>query len=45
MMEDIVVRLQRAIDNEPFMLGGEQDLLQDALAEIKRLRESLKEKK
>ena len=43
-MEDIVTRLRRAVDNEPFMLGGEQDLLQDALAEIKRLRESLKEK-
>jgi hypothetical protein len=35
----IVERLQRAIDDEPFMLGGEHDLLRDALAEIERLRE------
>jgi hypothetical protein len=35
----IVERLQRAIDDEPFMLGGEHDLLRDALAEVERLRE------
>ncbi len=36
-MEDIVTRLRRAIDNEPFMLGGEHDLLKDALSEITNL--------
>jgi hypothetical protein len=36
----IVERLQRAIDDEPFMLGGEHDLLRDALAEVERLRET-----
>jgi hypothetical protein len=39
----IVERLQRAIDDEPFMLGGEHDLLRDALAEIERLREAAKD--
>ena len=36
-MEDIVTRLRRAVDNEPFMLGGEHDLLKDALREITTL--------
>lgn len=36
-MEDIVTRLRRAVDNEPFMLGGEHDLLKDALMEITTL--------
>jgi hypothetical protein len=38
----IVERLQRAIDDEPFMLGGEHDLLRDALAEVERLRKELR---
>jgi len=40
-MSDIVNRLQKIVDNEMFMLGGEADILNVALSEIKKLREAL----
>jgi len=40
-MSDIVNRLQKIVDNEMFMLGGEADILNSALSEIKKLRETL----
>ena len=40
-MSDIVNRLQKIVDNEMFMLGGEADILNAALSEIRKLRETL----
>lgn len=40
-MSNIVNRLQKIVDNEMFMLGGEADILNVALSEIKKLRNAL----
>ena len=40
-MSDIVNRLQKIVDNEMFMLGGEADILNVALSEIKKFRNAL----